>query len=333
MPPDLVIPPAIDELVHEFDSKESNFNELDVQQALNNARASLVDSTEGENFGAGAEALAFTLITNGTGGGPWGTYFVPVGSLTDRAGKVLYSPDIASADDQVIAHWIYRAKTVKHPVLKARYADLAWEMCWVIAKIRRDPEMARLAIDSYLASIEASIRRDLHEKFIAAVRAFDLASLIHDKDRAECARKTLLGLHREAINIKQGWWLAFDRLVLTKNTGITDDEKQEIVDSLERLILHFGDTSNPASFDPHALQAAASRLIQHYTRLQQRTDIQRLNVAIARAFEHFASLGDAMLASRYCKLPSMPIEQLDCAKRARAFACSCKKKSVNQPMR
>lgn len=293
-----MIPTAIDRLIHEFDSKESSFNELDVQQALNVARASLVDPTEGENFGAWAEVLAFSLVANRAGEGPWGTYFVPMGSGTDSNGKALYFPDIADADNQVITHWINRTNTVKHPVLKARYADLSWEMCRVIARIRRDPEMARLAIDSYLASIEASFRPDLYDRFTSAVRAFDLATLIQDKGKTECARKILLGLHQEAVCVKQGlWWIAFDRLVLTNNTGITDGEKREIIDSFEGLILYFGDTSNPKNFNPHALQNAAKKLIRHYTRLQQHSDIQRLNGVIARAFEHFASLGDAILAS------------------------------------
>ena len=39
---------------------------------------------------------------------------------------------------------------VNHPLLKARYADLAWEMSGLIGRHKRDPEDARIAIDSYL---------------------------------------------------------------------------------------------------------------------------------------------------------------------------------------
>jgi hypothetical protein len=39
---------------------------------------------------------------------------------------------------------------LKHPFLKARYADLAWEMSGPIGQRKRDPEDARIAIDSYL---------------------------------------------------------------------------------------------------------------------------------------------------------------------------------------
>lgn len=47
--------------------KSRALTEFDVQQALNSARASLVDSTEGKNFGAWDEVLAFSLGVNRTG--------------------------------------------------------------------------------------------------------------------------------------------------------------------------------------------------------------------------------------------------------------------------
>src|SRR4029077_20493225 len=108
------------------------------------ARGSLENPSEGENLGAWAEALAFNLADTRMQSSPWGTYFAPMGSGTDKDGKTVYFPDIAGADARVVNHWIARAKTITHPVLRARYADLAWDLCVVIARMRRDPEMARL---------------------------------------------------------------------------------------------------------------------------------------------------------------------------------------------
>lgn len=207
-------------------------------------------------------------------------------------------PDIAGADSRVIAHWSGRAKTLNHPVLKARYADLAWEMCTVIARTRRDPEMARLAIDAYLASVPDSVLTERHDRFGAALRALDLASLIHDPERTERARAALLQLHREVMTARKGqWWFAFDRLIKGKNASVTEAERQQLIADLEDLVLHFGDTSKPESFNPHEVQDAAKRLIRHYIRLRRPDDVKRLNEVIARGFEHFAGLGDAMLAA------------------------------------
>lgn len=298
MPSDLIIPPAIEAAIQHFEHAEGPFTEHDVQQALGNARRSLQNPSEAENFGAWTEVLAFALVDTRVRPDPWGTYFGPMASETDKDGKNIYFPDIAGADARVIAHWAARARAVTHPVLKARYADLAWDLCPVIAKARRDPEMARVAIDAYLASIASTIRTERYDQFVAALRALDLAIMLQDDERIERARGVVLLLHREVM-IAHGpqWWLAYDRLIEEKNAGVTDAERQQLVADLEELVAHYGDIAKPAQFNPHILEDAARRLIKCYTRLGRPDDVKRLHVAIAHAFEHFAGLGNAMLAS------------------------------------
>jgi hypothetical protein len=298
IPTDLLVPPAIEAVIQDFNRTATPFNEMNVQQALKTACRSLQNPNEGEKLGAWAEFLAFDLADTRMQSSPWGTYFAPMGSGTDKDGKTVYFPDIAGTDARVVSHWITRAKTITHPVLRARYADLAWDMCVVIAKARRDPEMARLAIDAYLASVPSNLLAELHDRFGAALRALDLAVMIRDTARTEHARAALLQLHRDTMTAHTGqWWVAIDRLIEDRNAGVTDAERQQLVDDLEELVLHFGGGTKPENFDPHAVEAAANRLIRYYTRLNRADDAKRLHQAIARAFEHFASLGNAMLAS------------------------------------
>lgn len=294
----LQIPPPIEEVIQSFDRTEVPFTVQDVGQALSKARGELQQPTEAEIFGTGAEKLAYELVGNGSDDSPWGTHFAPVGSAIDKDGKPLYFPDIADANADVIQHWADRVIGTKHPVLKARYADLVWEMTPVITGGCRDPLMARYAIDAYLSSSRCSILPDLRDRFDAALRAFDLGSRIRDGQRAASAKDLLLGLHCEAVEAKKDlWWLAYDRLAQDNIVGLTDTEREELVDSMEGLVLHFGDTSDPAKFNPHDLEGVAKRLVQHYKRLDQYDDVRRLHAAIARSSEHFASLGDATLAS------------------------------------
>jgi hypothetical protein len=298
MPSELTIPPVIETVIQEFECTVSPFTELDVQQALSVARGNAENLTDAQKFGAWSEVLAFTLIGNRTNASPWGTFFAPMTLGTMENGDPVYSPDIADADAQVIAHWVNRAKTIQNPVLKARYADLVWEMCIKIADEKRDPEMARLAIDAYLASSSAEFLPRIRDMLCAALRALDLARLIHDQDRTERARIVLMKLHREVIEKKENhWWVTFDRLIQEKYAGVTDAERSELVESLEILILHYAQIDKPDCFNPHDLKNAAERLIPHYRRHKQFDDVRRLNEAIARAFEHFAGLGNAMLAS------------------------------------
>jgi hypothetical protein len=232
------------------------------------------------------------------GESPWGTYFRPLRSGTRQDGSILYTPDIAGTDAEVVDHWSARANAIKHPVLKARYADLEWDMSHAIASKSSDPEMARIAIDAYLASITQCLRKEVNDRFNAALRALDLGLMLGDQPRVEAARRALLELHKEAVAAEQGlWWIAYDRLIDDKRTGLTDSERDQLVADLEGIVDRRADTSDPKVFDPHATEGAAKRLIKFYRKNGKGEDAKRLSAVIARAFEHFASLGDAMVAS------------------------------------
>lgn len=293
-----VIPTAIEEVIAKFDQAGDPIDEFQVKGALVEARGTLKDPAPAENLGAWAEVLAFALMGGTHGTSPWGTYFRPLGSGTREDGSVLYTPDIAGTDAEAVDHWSARAKGVKHPVLKARYADLAWDMSRMIANKSPDPEMARIAIDANLASIAQGLRKEVNDRFDAALRALDLALMLGDQPRVEAARLSLVALHRQAVTAEQGlWWIAYDRLIDDKRSGLTDSERDELVSDLEAIVARRADTSDPKVFDPHATEGAAKRLIKNYRKNGKGDDAKRLSAVIARAFEHFASLGDAMVAS------------------------------------
>jgi Domain of unknown function (DUF4209) len=293
-----VVPAAIEEVVARFDPAGEPVDEHEIRGALVEARGTLKDAAPAENLGAWAEVLAFALMGGAHGESPWGTYFRPLGSGTRRDGSILYAPDIAGTDAEAVDHWSARANAIKHPVLKARYADLAWDMSRAIASKSPDPEMARIAIDAYLASITQCLRKEVNDRFNAALRALDLGLMLGDQPRVEAARRALLELHKEAVAAEQGlWWIAYDRLIDDKRPGLTDSERDQLVADLEGIVVRRADASDPKVFDPHATEGAAKRLIKFYRKNSKGEDARRLSAVIARAFEHFASLGDAMVAS------------------------------------
>ena len=300
MASELVIPPSIEEVIAKFDKSETAFDEHAVRQEVVAARGDLVNPTDAESLGAWSEVLAFALSSNSQNSSPWKTYFCPMASCTLGDGSPFYSPDITGTPAEVIQHWIGRAQNSKHPVLKARYADLAWDMSRAIANVNPNRDMARIAIDGYLASLTSSLQPDIHKEFEAAIRALDLAQMLRDTERIDAARKALLQLHRKTVEKAQGlWWNAYDRLIDDKNAGITPLEKDELVADLEALAVRFSDVSDSKLFDPHAAQSAAERLISHYNKLSRRDEVARLNQVVGRSFEHAASLADSMLASAF----------------------------------
>jgi lysyl-tRNA synthetase class 1 len=294
---EVVVPAVIEQIIQRYEAAQSPFTELEVHEEVRKARQQLGQLEAAENLGAWAEVLAFGLIGARTHESPWNTFFAPIGTLMGKDGSVLYSPDIAGTPPVVLGHWAERAQSLKHPVLKARYADLVWDMAGSIGGVRRDPAMARLAIDCYLDSIRPDRREELHERFEATLRAFDLARQLNDGERVTRARDALMILHREAISANVGnIWLVFDRLVEDRRSGLSDQQRDELISDLEKHVAQCADTS-AQSFNPHACRDSASRLIKYYTRLYCSDDVKRLHAVTARAFEHFAGMSSPMLAA------------------------------------
>ena len=244
----LTVPAPLEEVVQCFDGREDPFTEYDVGSELKAARGKLTDPSEAENLGAWAEVLAFALSAEPGSDTPWGTRFGPMGSGVNGEGRTVYFPDIAGTPDNVVGHWAHRARSLKNPYLKARYADPAWDMSGPLGKRKRDPEDARLAIDNYLAALPRVV--EMHERLVFAIRALDLAATLGDNDRVERARLGLMELHRQAIVVHEGlWWYAPDRLMDDKKVGVTDAERAELVSDLESLLKQFSDQTNPELFN------------------------------------------------------------------------------------
>jgi len=259
MTPTLTVPASLEEIVQRYDAKEEPFNEFIISGELNPARSALIDPTGPESLGAWAEVLAFALAT-GRHENPWNSYFGPGASATDAEGKTLYFPDIAGTPPNAVTHWASRARMLKHPFLKGRYADLAWEMSALIGNRKRNPEDARIAIDAYLDAIPRMA--DDHEHLQFAIRALDLGVLIGDRGRTDRARSALMGIHREFMKTHGGmWWYTVDRLLEDKKAGVTDAERAELVAGLESIVATGSNTGDSADFNPHEAKDAAERLI------------------------------------------------------------------------
>jgi len=297
---DVRVPAVIDSVIAEFDGATTPFDEHAIREALVAARTALVNPTAADNLGAWAEVLAFALVPNRARSGPWNSYFGPVATGTKEDGSPYYAPDIAGTEPQVVAHWARRARDVRHPILKARYADLSWDLSRTIAKLKPDPDMARIAIDGYMTSLDGNTRSDVHDRFRVSLRALNLAAMIRDHARIERAKSALLTLHRSAMIVVGGpWWIAFERLIDDKKIGLTDAERNQLTADLEGIVARRSDISDPKVFDPFAVESAAKRLIKHYQKRGRGDDAKRLHAILGRTFEHLASLGNAMLASAH----------------------------------
>lgn len=289
------LPTEMIEILDRFDRESAPFDESAVRQAIAGIYQQLAPQADAEhNAGMWAEVLAFALWPNAKPS-PWGTYFGSSVSGTRQDGTRWYSPDIDGTDPATIPYWIERAHASTHPVLRARYADLAWEMAWLIANTRPDIEMARIAIDSYLDSIPR--RADAYHRFPVAIRALDLAIAIGDEGRTDSARAALLGLHREAVASGSQWGQAPQRLLDQPRTRLTDVECEQLLEDLRAVARQRSNVADPKVFDPHATEHAVKLLTKHLRRVGNHAEAREWQGLLGRTFEHFGSLGDPLLAS------------------------------------
>ena len=78
-----------------------------------------------------------------------------------RDGRAIYSPDVVDVDDDIIQHWIARSKQAIHPLIRARFADLAWE----IGRLKKfkgmvTQDLPRRTIDAHFEAIERRLFND-----------------------------------------------------------------------------------------------------------------------------------------------------------------------------
>lgn len=252
-----------------------------ISAALAGARSALKDKIA--QGGAWPDMIAFQFQEDASQQGPWHTYFGPMGSSTYENGTVLYSPDPDQLDGEVLDLWASRAETLAHPVLKARYADLVWELGRHVDGRKRDVNFAKIAADAYVSAVTNGLLIERYEMVPAACRALELALSINDKERVTIARDLLLDLFRRGVADGNRWSEPYRRLASNKKAGLTDAQKKELVDGLEAIYANTG--SGQPGFDPFGQKDAADLLLQHYRKLGSKEDFVRIAKGVSESFE------------------------------------------------
>lgn len=297
----LVVPAAITAALESFDHRAGPCTEHEISSAIQAVRAPSGQVTEAENSGAWAELLAFSL-TGGARENPWNTYFGPHSTQEDAAGKRYYTPNLEGVGPEFIAHWAQRADAVGNPILKARYADLCWDLGRRITGAKPAIRFAHLAIDAYLDGAEQGRHSAVTRQAVAIRRAGHIAVKIQDGPRRDRARAALLSLHAQAMErIREGergpWWIGFREMQDNKGLGFTEPEHTQLIADVESVFAMRTSVSDPKRFDPRDARDAAQALIHQYRARNQPDDVKRVQRALAACLEHFAGLGDAMLAA------------------------------------
>ncbi len=287
----MLVPEAIEAIIADFDRKIEPISTHDVQSALSSARTKLAEKTA--TRGGWADLVAFTLQTMQSDHQPWRTYFGPMGSSQDKEGKVYYFPDPRDLGVDILDHWEVRAETLINPVLRARYADLIWDLSRKAAGRLADPKFARLAIDGYFDGVTQSRHSDDHDDIEALERALQLSCSIRDDVRTATAKGLMIDwFHREVSG--DGWWLTlYETLTLNRRSGLTVGEQEGMISSLETL---FGRFLGSETSDPFGASRVANFLITYHSTKENFQRVSEIAIAVSESYEKLANEGSALQA-------------------------------------
>ena len=229
---------------------------------------------------------------------PWNTHFAPTMSGTRDDGTVVFRPDASMLAPLCIDYWEEQARSLKHPVLIARYADMSWDLAKLIEKRKRKPEMAHLAIDAYIACGDENICSCLHSRLEFACRALDLAHQIKDVGKENKALENLLRLQRQSVLKNKHWCIIPYKLINCKKTKLTDKQEKDLIEDLENILKRSCNTSNSKEFNPNDAGTAAELLVSYYNKKKRPDDVKRVKMQIGRSDEHFANIANPILATK-----------------------------------
>ncbi len=283
----------------EFDQEIKSISERDVSKAIQSIKDPNLSELPMQLI---AEAMAFDFWENyrnqETG---WGTYYGPMFVFSNAEGTATEWPSVRKVTEQIINYWIDRAKTAKHPVLRARYADLVWDFQKLTTKEAPRYSMAQIVIDS---TVEIA-RRNYHSHPVDVIkkleRALSLAIALNDGDRIqEVADATIAYEDAVTDDSKPGLWgFAYDLLFDNDKVKLSAVQRQKLIADLEGHLQRASDSSDNKEIDPWAVEAAALRLAKHYRKIGNKEDTKRVIMAIKDAFMKTSAKASALQASAW----------------------------------
>ena len=243
------------------------------------------------------EILAFALREERDGSETeWGTSFGPMLSTPQEDGRIREWPGRVAITARAIEYWKLRANECRHPVLKGRYARLAWDLARIEPQSTPDYRMAQLAVDSAVEVTTRSCFESEVQGIDALKTALRIAHSINDANRITFVRDEMIRFEKQvAVDEMAGLWgFSFDCLVDGGLGNPTEEQINELVDELEGRLTRLVD-KDPGELDPWKAEAAAQRLAGYYRRVDHAEDVTRILSTLASAFERRSSCVEPML--------------------------------------
>jgi len=312
--------PEFKKILARYEDRSELFNEHDIHSDLRHLSAEVTGDIPSAFL---SELMAFGFAEDYQDSDTaWDTYYGPLMVMRNEEGKLMEAPSIKLVDDAMLSYWAKRAIQSRHPILKARYADLVWDFSRQVTGEKADPTMARIAIT---ANVEIAERHlcmhdfDLPEKL---KRALSLALQINDVELLQKVKETIISSEAYFAakgNLKHRGF-SYDILVENNRSQLADSETREIILALEQWLDIVSDTGNQALFDPFAAEEAALRLAKYYRRINDPDKMRTALLKYGNAFLEPAKTASALVASSWLQKVYATYRQFSLLKEADEIA-------------
>jgi hypothetical protein len=284
-------PAWVQEILDTWEGKAGYF-ELEIAEDLRRASDARPEMSDEDFKGYYAEWAAFLFSGRQNQKSIWNTHFNPMMTLGDSS-----SPDLKVLDEEIIMRWERQSNSVKSPIMRARYADLVWDMKQAVTGKRPSHEFAQIAVDAY----DESIKRHQYKMAIEGVgwlqRAFEVSLSLGDEDRAKRIVASVFGFYEVVAKPRMiGLWifpfdLLYDHLEL-----LNSEQETRLIGDLEKMLAATSVGGKDEDFDPYGAEAAAQRLARYYKRRTDKVNVVRVIKIYAAAFQKVSLGASGLLA-------------------------------------
>ncbi len=289
------IPDWVKRITEAFEANPQPFSELEISGALQNEANKHPELGPEELKGYHSEWAAFQFLERPDDGSIWHTHFGPMMTMGDTA-----SPDIRMLDAEAISYWETRANSTPSPIMRARYADLVWDLKRAATNERPSHRCALLAIDAYDEAVAAGQYTMGMYGVSWLRRAFELSLRLGDKERARRIASSIFKFYDKNATPKQlGIWIFPFDVLYDQWDLLTSGQQLKLISDLEEMLRATSRKTEHDDFDPFGAQAAAERLHRHYKRGDDKLNAIRVIKTYGAAFQRLAEEASSMLATAW----------------------------------
>lgn len=314
-----VLPDPLRALLERFDGSSDPFHDSDVERDLNQFAKGNPERPADLDSALKSEFFAWSLHANSSGeDSPWGTHFGP--SMQFGSHEI---PSRSALTAGMIEFWMQRIQEVKHPRLRSRYSDAAWDLASITEGSKPQVAAVHAAIDSYIE--DADLPGELILQVEGLERALYLALKLRDDSRIDKARDAIIAFQKKIADPSKPRFISFHFEALfevRKKVRLTDEQLREIIDGMERQLAEWSDPASGAKFDPLSSRDLAKHLIQYYRAQNSVADVQRITKTYAKGLLHVCAQAEGMFARNW--LEHLHADYLDAGLRAEADALMSK---------